>query len=136
MAQYKVIVGNVGTVYTGSSKMKALEIYGEYVEQSASHYGRSGGEEVTLMADGEPIREHSQSHYDRNGFSSSDRNETISYGKKTIATRHLRRGWGVVRCGNEYVDRAVREAIFSMPNDALAGELRREITNRLEEDEE
>jgi hypothetical protein len=58
MAYYEVIVGNIGTVYGGVSKAAALKKYTTYVRQSKSESGRAGGEDVTLMSDGEPIKEH------------------------------------------------------------------------------
>jgi hypothetical protein len=56
--QYKVIVGNIGTVCRTNSRMAAVERYGDYVLQSTIGYGRAAGEPVTLMRDGEPIKEH------------------------------------------------------------------------------
>jgi len=58
MPQYEVIVGNIGTVYSGPSKAEADTHYTEYVSQSETNYGRAGGEDVTMMEDGEPIQEH------------------------------------------------------------------------------
>lgn len=56
--EYEVIVGNVGSVYYGKDKAKAEKAYAEYVEQSNRLLGRAGGEEVTMMVDGEPEKEH------------------------------------------------------------------------------
>lgn len=56
--QYEVIVGNVGNVYYGGSKAAATKAFNEYVRQSKANRGRAGGESVTMMQDGEPIREH------------------------------------------------------------------------------
>lgn len=58
MAKYEVIVGNIGTVYSGGSKPVASKTFKEYVKQSLSRTGRAGGEAVTLMHDGEPVSEH------------------------------------------------------------------------------
>jgi hypothetical protein len=55
---YEVIVGNVGSVYSGPDKSQAEETYDRYVEISNSLLGRAGGEEVTLMVDGEIDKEH------------------------------------------------------------------------------
>ena len=55
---YEVIVGNVGSVYSGKDKAEAERVYAEYVEQSNSLLGRAGGEEVTMMVDGELEKEH------------------------------------------------------------------------------
>lgn len=48
---HQIIVGNVGTVYQGTSQKNAYETYQEYVEQSKSKLGRAGDEEVTWMRD-------------------------------------------------------------------------------------
>lgn len=58
MAQYQVIVGNIGTVYDGTSRKVAVNTYDEYVKQSTRGIGRAAGESVLLMADGEPEQEH------------------------------------------------------------------------------
>jgi hypothetical protein len=50
--KYEVIVGNIGTVYAGSDRTKALDTYREYVDQSSSRVGRAGGEEVNFLIDG------------------------------------------------------------------------------------
>ena len=56
--QYEVIVGNLGTVYQGSSKVIAEQEFEDYVKLSKEGYGRAGHEEVTLTIDGEPAKEH------------------------------------------------------------------------------
>jgi hypothetical protein len=59
MPIYEVIVGNVGTVYRGRSRVKALAIYESYVTMSQEHEtARCYGEDVTLLADGELESEH------------------------------------------------------------------------------
>lgn len=55
---YEVVVGNVGTVYSGPDAQDALSTFNVYVEQSKADQGRAGGEDVTLMRDGEPVREY------------------------------------------------------------------------------
>lgn len=55
---YEVIVGNVGTIYDGGSYREALKRFKTYVEISKSGSGRAGNEDVTLMRDGEIIKEH------------------------------------------------------------------------------
>ena len=57
--RYEVIVGNVGTVYDGFSRSAALTKYSTYVKSSRSGGGRAGGEDVTLMRDGDIVKEHS-----------------------------------------------------------------------------
>jgi hypothetical protein len=56
--QYEVIVGNIGSVYSGKSEDEARREYAEYLEQSQKGYGRAPNEPVTLMRDNEIILEH------------------------------------------------------------------------------
>ena len=58
MPIYSVIVGNVGTVYTGDSLRQARASYREQCAGSATYAGRSGGESVTLTHDEDPISEY------------------------------------------------------------------------------
>ena len=59
MSFYEVIVGNVGSVYHGKSRITAIASYESYVEISKEHVGaRCFGEDVTLLADGEIEQEH------------------------------------------------------------------------------
>ena len=55
--KYEVIVGNIGTVYLGSSLMEANAAWGEYKRQSKANYGRAAGESVAFFKDGELVRE-------------------------------------------------------------------------------
>ena len=57
---YEVIVGNVGLVISTPHRALAIREYGEYCAKSAGASGliRVFGEDVTLLADGEPIAEH------------------------------------------------------------------------------
>lgn len=55
---YEVIVGNVGKVCQTMDKTEAEDKFGYYVTASVNNEGRAGGENVTLMHDGEIIREH------------------------------------------------------------------------------
>jgi len=55
MAVYEVIVGNVGTVYTGKSGREARLTFACYLDRSKSNRGRCAGESVTLLADGEAV---------------------------------------------------------------------------------
>jgi len=50
-----VVVGNIGTVYDGSSRTEANRKFREYVKQSKETGCRASGEEVTLFAGGEVI---------------------------------------------------------------------------------
>jgi hypothetical protein len=56
--RYEVICGNIGTVYSGNDPVEANRVYGEYVRQSRSGYGRASGEPVTQLVDGEIHLEH------------------------------------------------------------------------------
>lgn len=60
---YEVVVGNVGTVYSGRSVTKAKAEYADYVRLSKAgapdgSAGRASGEDVTLFRDGEIWKEH------------------------------------------------------------------------------
>ena len=57
LMNYKVVVGNIGTVYDGNDEPRALETFEEYRDQSKSGYGRAAAEQVTLLEDGEIVRE-------------------------------------------------------------------------------
>ena len=51
--QYETIVGNIGTVYSGTSYDEAQRKHDIYVEQAQGGYGRAAGETVTIMRDGD-----------------------------------------------------------------------------------
>lgn len=58
---YEVIVGNVGTVYRGGAKKKALKIYNDYVRISmgyAPHASRADGESVVMLCDDDICKEY------------------------------------------------------------------------------
>jgi hypothetical protein len=50
MSSFSVIVGNVGTVFTGSEQTARRE-FNEYVKASRSSHCRASGEDVTLLND-------------------------------------------------------------------------------------
>lgn len=54
---YQVIVGNIGTVYSGGSKVIAFETFKEYVQQSKTAHMKVSGETVVLLRDGEIEKE-------------------------------------------------------------------------------
>jgi hypothetical protein len=56
--RWEVVVGNVGTVFDGTRESAARQTYKDYVIKSKSNNGRAGGEDVTLMKNGEPVAEH------------------------------------------------------------------------------
>lgn len=56
--EWQVLVGNVGTVYNGAHYHEALTTYHAYIERSQANDGRAAGEPVTLLRDGEIVREY------------------------------------------------------------------------------
>ena len=58
MARYEIVVGNIGTVYSGDNRNQATGTFNLYVDRSLSKYGLAAGEPVTMMVDGEPAREY------------------------------------------------------------------------------
>jgi hypothetical protein len=56
--EYLVVVGNLGTVHSGANRADAMKTFTEYVSQSKRKQGRAANEDVTVMQDGEPIREY------------------------------------------------------------------------------
>lgn len=55
---YEVVVGNIGTVYSGTSKSDTAMTWIAYVDQSKSGKGRAGNEPVTMFCDGEIVKEY------------------------------------------------------------------------------
>jgi hypothetical protein len=55
---HEVVVGNIGTVYSGTSRETAGEAFQTYAEQSETNYGRVAGETVTWLDNGEIVKEH------------------------------------------------------------------------------
>ena len=55
---FEVIVGNIGTVYSGNNYMQAVSKYSAYVKLALSITGRASGESVVLMKHGDILREH------------------------------------------------------------------------------
>lgn len=55
---FSVIVGNIGTVYTGQYEGVAIASYEEYVNQSKQGYGRAAYDSVTIFRDNEIWREY------------------------------------------------------------------------------
>lgn len=54
---FEVIVGNVGTVYTGEGSASARHMFESYRAMSRDGYGRVAHESVTLFDDGEILDE-------------------------------------------------------------------------------
>lgn len=57
-AIFEVVVGNIGTVYSGNNYMQAECCYFRYLKQSRKGEGRAAGESVVLFHHGEIKREH------------------------------------------------------------------------------
>lgn len=55
---YEVLVGNIGTVYSGPSSTVARREYAAYVRLSKQSTGRASGEPVTLFVDHEIVKEY------------------------------------------------------------------------------
>ena len=58
MNTFEIIVGNIGNVFIGEHENNARKCFNECVELSKNKYGRWANEPVTLMRNGEPIKEH------------------------------------------------------------------------------
>ena len=58
IAHYEVIVGNVGSVYSGNNGFTANTKFQTYAGQSKAEYGRASGEDVTLLKNGEIAKEY------------------------------------------------------------------------------
>lgn len=54
----EVVVGNIGTVYSGHDAIEAHRKYLAYKEMSERNYGRAAGEAVTWLRGGELYAEH------------------------------------------------------------------------------
>lgn len=54
---YEIVVGNVGTMNYTSKKL-AEECYTTYVSHSKTHTTRASGENVTMLLNGEIVKEH------------------------------------------------------------------------------
>lgn len=58
MANWSVIVGNVGEVWKGTNGAEAMRQYGNWKVESLADKGRAAGEPVALMRGGAPVREY------------------------------------------------------------------------------
>ena len=55
---FSVVVGNVGTVYSGDNERVARKEKNDWIRISRGSHHRASGEPVTLFCDGEIIAEH------------------------------------------------------------------------------
>ena len=53
--EYQVLVGNIGSVYSGPDRGEAEEVYFHYEDLSDEGVGRAAGETVTMLGNGEVI---------------------------------------------------------------------------------
>ena len=58
MRNYKVAVGNVGQVHSGTNEFRAVQLYDEYVALAKLPSGLPSGEEVVLSMDDRVLRVH------------------------------------------------------------------------------
>lgn len=56
--KYSVVVGNLGTVWSGRFRDCADKVFADYVAISNCEFGRASGEDVALFVDGDIEREH------------------------------------------------------------------------------
>jgi hypothetical protein len=70
MPKFEVVVGNIGTVYSGNNYMQAQCEYTAYVKISRKGKGRAAGEPVTLFHNGEIRSEYAGNHEDVIGVQS------------------------------------------------------------------
>jgi len=56
--EHEIIVGNVGSVHCSNSEKEASDAFDFWVADSRTNCGRSGGEPVTWLRDGEIHKEH------------------------------------------------------------------------------
>lgn len=56
--KHEVIVGNIGTVYSGGDSFTAQGVYQHYVILSQKAVGRASGEDITWICNDEIYREH------------------------------------------------------------------------------
>ena len=57
--RYSVVVGNIGTVWSGDERETAEAYFTDYALQSRTLEGRAGGESVVLFCDDSILREQS-----------------------------------------------------------------------------
>lgn len=62
---YEVLVGNIGLVHAGPGYAVALGVFNDYKKLSNAGFGRAAGEAVTLLKNGEPLKEFTPKDSDR-----------------------------------------------------------------------
>ena len=74
--KYSVIVGNIGQAFESEDKAEAMLAFDDWVLLSKLEQGKAANEPVTLMEDGEPIRE-----YTPDPFAGSFMHPAIEHGE-------------------------------------------------------
>jgi hypothetical protein len=85
MSDWEVVVGNVGTVYSGPDGFKAKQTYAQYVHTSRTAKGsRAFGEPVTLFKNGDILPGHDY----------LGKKETPEFSSRTAAMRYIKEQYG------------------------------------------
>jgi hypothetical protein len=84
MDTFQVVVGNLGTVYSGDNREEAVERYFAYCDQADLPWGRASGEPVTLLSYGDVEWEKAGKsdevvEYDEMPYSDIDLNEVCNH---------------------------------------------------------
>ena len=77
MANYEVIVSNIGKVYEGGFYQSALDDFTVYKNRSLKGIGRAAGESVTLIKDGEILQEYNPQESEEEQTDSRDYADVI-----------------------------------------------------------
>src|SRR5438552_4118944 len=88
MNSYTVNVGNVGEL-SPTSFREAIRLFVEYKDQSKNGYGRASGENVTLLCNGEPVREYFSPYQQMRNDLESGECVTINHDGKVMFDRDL-----------------------------------------------
>lgn len=67
MADYEVIVQNIGKVFEGSNGWEAKRTFNEYVGKSQREEGRAAGEGVDIYKDGHIVNQYTGHHHRHEG---------------------------------------------------------------------
>lgn len=62
MSRFEVIVGNIGSVFTGEHEGNARRLFNSWRKLSINGQGRAAGEPVYLLMDDELVKEHDRSN--------------------------------------------------------------------------
>lgn len=56
--QWETIIGNIGTIYSGTNGFQAIKEYNQGIRLSKGNCSRASGEPVTLLKNGEIYKEY------------------------------------------------------------------------------